>query len=174
MKEIPLTRGMVAIVDDQDFEALSAHKWCAYRSRCTYYARRYVPRPGGGKSQERMHQVVLARKIGRPIAVGMECDHHNGDGLDNQRENLFEVTKAQNQRNCRRHAANPSSQYLGVNWEKSRGTWRARVKVSGKQIHLGYYATELEAAQAREAFIGEQPELNARTNFPKETPWTPA
>lgn len=29
MKEIPLTQGQVALVDDEDFERVNAFKWCA-------------------------------------------------------------------------------------------------------------------------------------------------
>ena len=165
MKEIPLTQGKVARVDDEDFEAVSSVKWYARRHHRTFYAIRNMLRPDGKWVHEHLHQVVLARKLGRPIAKGMEADHKNGDGLDNQRGNLFEATGGQNQRNCRRHSKNPSSRYLGVCLRKLTGKWFARINVDGKSVYLGYHATELEAALAREAYITAHPELNARSNF---------
>ena len=171
MKEIALTRGMVALVDDQDFEALG-HKWYANRNGRRFYAVRMVPREGGGRRMEYLHRLVLARVLGRELVRGEDTDHVNGDGLDNRRENLRVATRAQNMRNCRRYMANPSSRYLGVCWCKEISKWQARVGVNGKAINLGYHATELQAAQAREAYIDMHPELNARSNFPKETPWT--
>lgn len=166
MKEIPLTQGKVALVDDEDFEAVAAVKWCAKRGGQTYYAERHIPCPGGSRPTERMHRLVLARVLGRDLLKGEHPDHINGDGLDNQRSNLRVATRAQNMRNCRRRSANPSSQYLGVSFHKDSGKWQAQVRVPGKQIHLGIHSSELAAAQAREAFISVHPELHARSNFP--------
>jgi hypothetical protein len=172
MKEIQLSQGKVALVDDEDFEAIAAHKWSAHRQRNTFYAHRSVRRHGGGWTQETMHRVILARKLGRPIADAMLTDHGNGDGLDNRRKNLDEVTTAQNLRNCSRRVKNPSSQYLGITLDRAKRKWRAQIMVAGKQHYLGIHATELAAAQARETFINTHPELNARSNFPSagETP----
>ena len=164
MKQIVLTQGKVAIVDDEDFDVLSAVKWHAYLDWKTFYAMRNALRPDGKRTKETMHRVVLARKLGRAVTDGMHTDHANGDGLDNRRENLHEVTCAQNQRNCR-HAENASSRYLGVYWHKRDKKWGAYIVVNRHQISLGYQDTELAAAQAREAFIVAHPELHARSNF---------
>jgi len=69
MKEIALTQGKVAIVDDEDHEALAMYKWQAYRRRKTFYVKRSLPRVDGKRPSEHMHQVVFARKIGRPPDV---------------------------------------------------------------------------------------------------------
>lgn len=165
MKEIQLTQGKVALVDDVDFEALSSVKWCAHRNGRTFYAQRGIRRPGGGLIGEHMHRLVLSWKLDHGLAKGEHVDHINGDGLDNRRENLRVATSAQNNRNCRRHVKNPSSRFLGVDRIKANGRWRARIQVPGKHLYIGYYATELEAAKAREAYITDHPELYARRNF---------
>ena len=168
MKEIRLTQDKVAIVDDQDFAALSAVKWRAVRRPHTFYAVRAVPNPDGvGPRQKlvRMHRLVLARKLGRPIAPGMMPDHEDGDGLNNQSNNLIEVTHRGNLENL--HIAK-SSQYLGVSWNKGSKKWFSYVKVKGKMLNLGYYADELEAALARERYIEAHPELGAGSNFPAD------
>ena len=106
MRDIPLSQGKVALVDDGDFEALNAHKWCAQRVRHTFYAVRHVRRADGWRMTERMHRVVLARKLGRPLMPGEKPDHENGDGLDNQRDNVRLATNAQNGRNRHWRKAN--------------------------------------------------------------------
>jgi hypothetical protein len=44
MKTIPLTQEKIAIVDDQDYDQLEKHKWCAAKYRKTYYAFRRAGR----------------------------------------------------------------------------------------------------------------------------------
>lgn len=168
VKEISLTQGKVALVDDEDFEALNEHRWFAHTDGTNFYAGRKLPRQCGIQRMEHMHRVVLARIIGRELNRGEYPDHINSDGLDNRRTNLRLATSAQNQRNCRRHSRNPSSKYLGVSWDKRAGQWKAYMMVSGKQVFLGYRHSEVEAAKAREAYIVDHPELFARSNFSGE------
>jgi hypothetical protein len=167
MKEIRLTQDKVALVDDEDLVALSVEKWYAVQHGRTFYAARNVKHKRGKWRLELLHRRVLARKLNRDLEKGEQCDHINGNGLDNRRANLRSVTNAQNGRNCHRRSANPSSQFLGVHLNKKSGKWRAKVRIDGKQITLGSHDSELEAALAREKFIAEHPELNARTNFPE-------
>jgi hypothetical protein len=166
MQTIPLTQGKIALVDDEDFEAVSTFKWLAHRNYRTHYAQRHMRRAGGGRPLEHMHRVVLERKLGRSLSGGEVSDHINGNGLDNRRDNLRAVTRSQNARNCRRRRTNPSSRYLGVCWYGKYEKWTAKVMVDRKDIFLGYHGSELEAALAREAFIEDRPELHARSNFP--------
>ena len=165
MKAIPLTQGKVALVDDEDYEVLSAHKWFAHRGGRGYYALRNIRRPDGERTVECMHRVVLSRKLGRTLLRSEEVDHEHGDGLDNRRGKIRLATSAQNKRNCRRHSSNPSSRFLGVCWYKSHQKWVARINVYGKTIPLGYYADERQAMLAREAYISAHPELMARSNL---------
>lgn len=94
MKEIELTQGMVALVDDEDFERLNAVKWCVHKGKRTFYAVRHLSRAmGHGLIQ--MHNVVA----GDP-PPGLERDHRDGNGLNNQKENLRLCTTQQNQMNA--------------------------------------------------------------------------
>lgn len=167
MKEIQLTQGKVTIVDDEDFEALNAFKWFARHDRRTFYATRKLPRMNGVQPNEQLHRVVLSRKLGRSIADGMFPDHIDGNGLNNLRSNLREVTCRGNSENL--HVAK-TSRYLGVCWHRPRQKWMAQVRVSGRQTCIGYYPTELSAAIARDSYISQRPSINARLNFAKETP----
>lgn len=102
MREIILTQGKVAIVDNEDFEYLSQFKWHAVRVGHNWYANRNIKTMDGYKSQ-RMQWDIL----------GKNTDHKNGNGLDNRRDNLRTCTKAQNTRNQRREPTELSP-YKGV------------------------------------------------------------
>ena len=95
MKTIILTRGKVALVDDADFEALSKFKWHAMRS---------------GKKWRAVRTVKVGSKWGRKIGMhvqimgfpGVQVDHRNRNGLDNQRHNLRRATHQQQMANSDR------------------------------------------------------------------------
>lgn len=65
--------------------------------------------------------------------------------------NCVFATKVEQQCN-RRSFKNSTSEYLGV-YLTAQKTWAAKVKVSGKNVHLGCFKTELEAAQFRDDYI---------------------
>lgn len=147
-KEIPLTQGRVALVDDEDYEWLSQWKWCLRSSPSArnVYAGRRCPVKNDGYVI-RMHREILS------VPRGMEVDHINGDGLDNRRKNLRIVTRKQSARNSR-VKRNSRSGYKGVfkTRNKTRNPWYAQLYISGrKTINLGYFRTPEEAALAYNA-----------------------
>jgi len=135
MKEIPLTQGKVALVDDEDFEYLNASKWCAARNSRTFYAKRALLRT----KTIFMHRVVLAPQ------KGMIIDHIDGNGLNNQRSNLRIVNVRENSRN-RHHEK--SSTFPGVSWDARRKKWQAWIWINGKNVWLGRFTDEISAASA--------------------------
>lgn len=140
MKDIPLTKGQVAVVDDEDYEQ---YRW--YYEASTGYARGSIKTNGIWKKVF-MHQLIL----GTP-PDGLEIDHINRKRLDNRRENLRFVTKAQNQANRNKCLATCSSQYVGVCYEPTSSCtrkWRSCIWVNGKHNYLGHFRTEREAALA--------------------------
>ena len=72
-------------------------------------------------------------------------DHIDGNGLNNRIENLRDVTKQENAKNSRMKRSN-SSGVTGVCLHKPSGKWRARIRVGGKQTHLGLFTDIDEAA----------------------------
>ena len=138
-KEIPLTQGKVALVDDDDYEELSKFKWCAVKIKKWYYAVHYSPQNNSQSHQLYMHAVIA----GTP--VGMHTDHINGNGLDNRRENLRVVTCRQNQQN--QHVIT-TSKYPGVHWHKRYQKWQAQIWIEGKNRFLGYFDDENDAYHA--------------------------
>jgi hypothetical protein len=87
MKEILLTQGKVALVDDDDFIKVSSGTWCAQRAKTTFYAHGHIPHR---KKIISMHRFIM----GDP--EGKEIDHINGNGLDNRKENLRIVSHQEN------------------------------------------------------------------------------
>ena len=99
MRKIKLTKGLFALVDDEDYEALSMHKWQAsHESRGTkHYAVRFVKRDGRNV-KIRMHREIMGLNKESPLVV----DHLDGDGLDNRKCNLEVTTQSQNMRRVKR------------------------------------------------------------------------
>lgn len=81
---------------------------------------------------------------------GLEVDHRDHDGLNNQYSNLHYVTHRQNQENRR-----GATGYPGVAWLKRSGKYRAYARVVGKQFSLGMFLTPQEAYEARVKFLQE-------------------
>jgi hypothetical protein len=151
MREIKLTRGQAALVDDEDFESLNAHKWTAAKTRYTWYAQRTVG-PRGGQRLVLMHAVIA----GTP--KGSKTDHVDGNGLNNGRSNLRVCTTGQNQHNQIRKQEGRSSRFRGVHW--SGGKWQATIACKGRSMYLGRFESEYSAAGAYDvAGIARDPEF---------------
>lgn len=135
VKEIPLTRGMVAIVDDEDYDLVSKHTW-----HCTEhgYAARRNP---STKKIEYLHRFIMRPPESKVI------DHINHNKLDNRRSNLRICTVSENLKNTRPKRG--TSKYKGVHFKKGRSKpWRARIHYDGVDEILGDFYTEEEAAYA--------------------------
>lgn len=151
VRVIKLTQGKVALVDTEDFERVSAFKWYAGQRRGTWYAFT----DGVGKTTA-MHRLVLNAQVGE------EVDHRNNDGLDNTKRNLRVVTHTQNLQNRR-----PSNRYTfkGVSYHDGAQKYRARITKDGKQIHLGFFVDDVDAAKAYDEAAKELFGEHAQTNF---------
>jgi len=134
MKVIKLTRGQVAIVDDEDFEDLAQYRW---RALGTGYASRSLP--GKPIKDELMHRRIMNPPKDKTV------DHINRNTLDNRRCNLRLADKSQQMFN--KIEPNESGA-KGV--RKGRGTkWRAYITAYGKNFNLGTFKTIDEAKTAR-------------------------
>jgi len=138
MKEIPLSQGKVAIVDDADYEVLAAFKWSVQKNRQTFYAYRKEPNKPNGKTVF-MHRAILN------APQGVLVDHGDGNGLNNQRVNLTLVTHRGNTSNREKHRRNPYSLGSFRHWS---GRYNAQIMIDGKVKYLGLYDTQKEAHEA--------------------------
>jgi hypothetical protein len=149
-KEIQLTRGKVAIVDDEDYEWLNQWKWCyASSSNKIGYAGRSIKEiPNIRKAQTILMHSVIFKKHNENIDNKYVIDHIDGDTLNNQKCNLRLATRQQNQFNQRKTSNKKSSKYKGVSWFQREQKWCARIVCSNIKYGLGYYDDEIEAALA--------------------------
>jgi AP2 domain len=133
MKEIVLTQGKVALVDDRDFGRLNKFKWLAHETGNTFYAERMYTTQDGKRHVIGMHRLIIN------TPNGLDTDHINGNGLDNRRINLRSVTHRKNLQNIR---TEKTSKYPGVCWRKRDKKWQAQIKISGRVMNLGCYPDE--------------------------------
>ena len=133
-KEITLTKGMKALVDDEDYDLINSLKWGASKSFQTHYARR---RPSKKLPLACMHHML----IGKP-PEGMVTDHIDGNGLNNTRHNLRHVS---HRVNCQNRHYQKTSKYPGVSWSKQKNKWRSRMTKGKDEFHLGHFISEEDA-----------------------------
>ena len=92
----------------------------------------------------RAHRVIWAMQTGAwPTG---EIDHIDTDRANNRWGNLRHVGRAENEMNKRRRADNTSGA-KGVRWKAERQKWQARIRLGGREMHLGYFA-DIEDAKA--------------------------
>ncbi len=138
MKEIQLTQGQVALVDDEDYEHLNQWKWYAHKFKSTYYAGRTC-RASGKPKTIKMHREIMK------TPAGFLCDHKDHNGLNNQKCNLRNCTKSENNANG---TSMGSSKYLGVSYYKAAKKWQAYIRKDNKPIFLGKHDSENMAGKA--------------------------
>ncbi len=160
MIKFPLTKGYCALIDDEDLCLVNQYRWWTYEDKSgpnLFYALS----TSTGKTMS-MHRVVMGCQMGD----GKQIDHIDGDGLNNQKNNLRFCTGSQNCMN--RISANSTSQHKGVTWKKANQKWCAQIMMDGRKKHIGLYEKEKDAAKACDQMAFQVFGEFARLNFNHE------
>lgn len=135
MKQLPLSQGLFAVVDDEDWDRIAAHKWCALRTRRNVYGARRL-----GARTIYLHRAIL------DAPKGLEVDHIDHDGLNCVRSNLRLTTRSQNAQNQGDAHRDSLTGVRGVCFDRTAGRYKATIVVNYRQIGLGYFK-DLHAAE---------------------------
>ena len=144
MKEIKLGKsGLVALVDDEDYERVNKLKWRIYGSRKnnTRYASTSIKTENGTYKSVSMHRFILGitdKKI--------QVDHRFHNGLDNRKSKIRICNNDQNNYN-KIVKEKLLTKYKGVTW-LSDTNYKAVLTFNKKKYYLGGFKTEVAAAQA--------------------------
>lgn len=160
-REVPLTRGMVALVDDADYERVIRHRWHAVSSYGSFYAARQPRKAEGVDCRKRiwLHRLIL------DAPEGVLVDHANRATLDCRRENLRLATPSQNSANAVRPIC--AAGYRGVRYDKARGYF-ARIWWQNQVRNSKYVATAEEAARVYDDLALDLHGAFAVLNFPRK------
>jgi hypothetical protein len=165
IKKLKLSQGGYAIVDAEDYDKLRKYNWYLLVSYDQWYERFSTPCIAAYDSNLRttllLHRAVLDLKPGDKVFV----DHRSGNSFDNRKVNLRFCSAAQNQQN-RRKSKKTANKYKGV-YSVGKRRWRSCIKVGEKQLHLGVFNHEEEAARAYDEAAREHFADFARCNFPR-------
>jgi hypothetical protein len=155
-RQIPLTKGLTALVDDDDYARVTARSWHATNA-------------GYAATKIRQRTVFLSRFV-MDEPAGLIVDHVNGDRLDNRKANLRICDAAENTRN-RKRPANNTSGFKGVSRHWRGGRWNVQIQVDGKFLRIGTYADPVAAAVHYDRAALEHFGSYARLNFDPARDW---
>jgi AP2 domain len=165
MKEVQLSKGHVALIDDEDLERVLKFKWHAHvdsKNEKVYAARSYYRKKGKEKQPSSMHRFLLG-ELNPKILI----DHEDGDGLNNQKHNLRRSTPQLNQANKNIQRDNISG-YKGVTWDKVAKKWTASIGVDMKKLWIGRFSDKEIAAKAYDKAAIKHFGIFAVLNFKEE------
>lgn len=133
VKILKLTQGKQTLVDDEDYERFAN--------------RRFYYNGGYAKTSVSKHKKLYLHRMILDLKAGEECDHADGNPLNNTRCNLRVVTRSQNNMNAVKHSGT-ASRYKGLSWRSGLGKWQVSIQRDRRIYHLGHFVDEDEGARA--------------------------
>lgn len=157
MKKIKLACGKFTLVDDEFEYLFEKYTWRSYFDGWNWYVRRHTT------INKKSITILLHREILCVNDKKVIVDHKDGDGLNNQKNNLRECSHSENRKNRHNKNDKNTSMYLGVSLKTTKykyktkngdervsisKRWEARIQHSKKQICIGLFDSEIDAALA--------------------------
>lgn len=155
--------GYETIVDDEDYEILKLHKWYPIvnvKSNTIYVQTMLGKRPN--RSFITLHRFIM-QLHGHDINK-QDIDHEDHNGMNNQKYNLRICSHSKNMQNAKKQKRITSSIYKGVCIHRT--SFAANIRLNKKQIYIGLYETEEDAAKAYDKKALELFGEYAHLNFP--------
>jgi len=154
MKHIPLTRKRFALVDDNTYDWLRHWKWTAHNPAGESW---YAVREGVEPINQVPMRINLHRMVGgHPQGFGIQFK--DGNSLNVQHDNLRYLNYYRQEVEWK--GSSSISEFRGVKWDKRYGLWKALLT----DLIIGYYITEIEAAQSyndtAQRILGDKAQLN--------------
>lgn len=158
IREVELTRGHVALVDDADYPLVADFKWSVSIVEKRWIYARTVSQVGVGEPR-RIKWVFMHRLLTNAPRSHV-VDHWDGDGLNNRRANLRVCTRSQNNGNVR--VIHSCSGFKGVYWDpfcyRRDGSkyprpkpWKVQILADRKYYFLGRFSTPEEGGLVYDA-----------------------
>lgn len=144
---ISLKNGMELIIDLEDLERVKKYSWYPLKHTAKYTSVQ-------GSSSKTVNGVKksftfrLHRYLLNITDSSILIDHEDRNPLNNRRSNLRTCSRSQSSWNTGLFSSNKSSKYKGVTFNKSRQKWVAQMTINNTQKGLGYFRSEIEAAEA--------------------------
>lgn len=146
-------KGEITLVSEEDYEMVSKYKW-------------YINEGGYVQCTSDKSGYTLIHRLIKNAKKNEVVDHINGNKVDNRRENLRLTVTELNNENKKISKNKISSKYKGVFKNKKCKKYHARTSIGGKNVLLGWFSNEKDAAEAFDMFIVHTKKDHVTLNFP--------
>lgn len=156
-------KGYTVIIDEEDLPKISPYSWRVHKNK---YVMSFIYLSPGKSKTIYMHRLLM----GLLDSPGTEVDHKNRNPLDNRKSNIRMADRFKNNTNKAKKKGRYASDFKGVYYsiekrcEPNKIYIRAAIRVNKKQISLGGFDTETDAAlaynEAASRYFGEFANLN--------------
>lgn len=163
VREIPLTKGYMALVDDEDFDIVNAFKWRAIECPRSDGTVRVYAMGTVQRKAVYLHRFILN------APKGFDVDHEDRNGLNCRRSNMRLATRSQNMAN-QGLMANNATGFKGVRFHSRDQRYEASIGCRSKRMFLGYHDDPVSAALAYDSAARRLFGPFASTNFPTPNP----
>lgn len=169
---IKTTNNFEVIVDKEDLDNLSKHKWYASSDGYTHYALTTLKLNGRGKTGKPKYKRISIHRMLLNAKKGQIIDHINRNGLDNRKANLRFCTIAQNTMNSVNKTLLRGVFFIKDEAKIVNGNrWQAAIRENGKTKILGVFKNPIDAAIEWDIAARHHHKEFANLNFKRIWEW---